>query len=431
MQNLEMIAPAELTVDTNVRTQVNLTAEFVDSIREHGVLEPVVAHRTENGLKVVMGQRRTLASVEAELATIPVFIVDSPEEADRIAQQVVENDMRAGLKSVERAQAYQQLSLLGISPEKIAKRTGTTAEIVKDAITAHGNESGQQAMEQGLPFDMAAQIAEFEAYPDAVAELTEYALDYPEHFPHQLQRARRQMAMDIAVEEKKAQLDEAGHNVVEDGIPPQRLNRPDGTLADSEDANALMVKFFYGHDEPHVESVITNWEESGYTIRNSSSTDQGSGRMNEEQKAQRKLLIQRNKEMDDATLVRIDFLLALLQRKDLPKGYEQFAATAMVAHRHELIRADMHLVCKILGMPTDGSYHSSKIAQEANKSAKRANQLMLATALATYEKQMVRDCWRDANSYGSDLRVNYLEQLQTWGYTLSSVERIAARIDEK
>lgn len=136
MSNLEMIDPTTLTVDTNVRTKTELGNDFIDSIREHGVLEPVIAHRTENGLKVLMGQRRTLASVEAEQGVIPVVIVDSPEEADRIAQQVIENDMRTALSVSDRADAYQQLSLLGMTPAKIAKRTGGKTKDVESALKA-------------------------------------------------------------------------------------------------------------------------------------------------------------------------------------------------------------------------------------------------------------------------------------------------------
>ncbi len=83
---IEMFDPATLTVDTNVRKDAGLTPEFVASIKEHGVLVPVVGHRTETGtVHVLMGQRRTLAAVEVGLATIPVHVVATPEEADRLA----------------------------------------------------------------------------------------------------------------------------------------------------------------------------------------------------------------------------------------------------------------------------------------------------------------------------------------------------------
>ena len=46
---LEMLDPATLTVDINVRKDAALTADFIASIKEHGVMEPVIAHRKDDG----------------------------------------------------------------------------------------------------------------------------------------------------------------------------------------------------------------------------------------------------------------------------------------------------------------------------------------------------------------------------------------------
>jgi ParB family chromosome partitioning protein len=63
MTVLEHLNPAQLTIDANVRADVRLDAGFLASIKQHGVLQPVVAHRTEAGVHVLYGQRRTLAAV--------------------------------------------------------------------------------------------------------------------------------------------------------------------------------------------------------------------------------------------------------------------------------------------------------------------------------------------------------------------------------
>jgi ParB family chromosome partitioning protein len=120
---LEMIDPATLTVDINVRKDAALTAGFIASIKEHGVMEPVIGHRREDGtVHVLMGQRRTRAAVEAGRTSIPVMIIDSPEEAERIVTQVVENIQRAELTEADEADAYHQLSLIGVSAATIAKK---------------------------------------------------------------------------------------------------------------------------------------------------------------------------------------------------------------------------------------------------------------------------------------------------------------------
>ena len=69
---LEMLDPTTLIVDINVRKDAALTPEFIASIKEHGVIEPVIAHRNEDGtVHVRMGQRRTLGAIEASAATDP------------------------------------------------------------------------------------------------------------------------------------------------------------------------------------------------------------------------------------------------------------------------------------------------------------------------------------------------------------------------
>lgn len=159
---LEMIDPRTLTVDINVRTDAALSAGFIASIKEHGVMEPVIAHRREDGtVHVLMGQRRTLGAVEAGRKTIPVMIVSSPEEADRILTQVVENIQRTELTEADEAEAYHQLSLIGVSASAIAKKTGWTRTTVESALKAKATTAGAQALHNGYTVEQALILAEF------------------------------------------------------------------------------------------------------------------------------------------------------------------------------------------------------------------------------------------------------------------------------
>ena len=69
---LRHLNPADLVIDTNIRTEAEatLTAEFVDSIRD-GVRQPILAVEVDGEVRVRDGQRRTLAARETELATVP------------------------------------------------------------------------------------------------------------------------------------------------------------------------------------------------------------------------------------------------------------------------------------------------------------------------------------------------------------------------
>lgn len=120
----------------NVRSEAGLTPEFVASVREHGVMVPVLVQRTEGGqLLVRAGQRRTLAAIEAGLESIPARIVDGDGDgACRIIEQVVENDQRAALRESDRAAGFQQLALLGVPAATIAMKTGHAKDTVNTAL---------------------------------------------------------------------------------------------------------------------------------------------------------------------------------------------------------------------------------------------------------------------------------------------------------
>ena len=74
---LEHLDPTTLLIGENVRDKAGLEPQFVASIGEHGVLQPVTAVRTETGVEVRDGQRRTLAAREAGLTSIPVYVLDT------------------------------------------------------------------------------------------------------------------------------------------------------------------------------------------------------------------------------------------------------------------------------------------------------------------------------------------------------------------
>src|ERR1700758_137891 len=82
--SLEHLPPGDLNIDVNVRDAATLDPQFVASIREHGVLQPVTAFRGPDGVvKVRYGQRRVLAAVQAGLASIPVYVRSEHERDEK------------------------------------------------------------------------------------------------------------------------------------------------------------------------------------------------------------------------------------------------------------------------------------------------------------------------------------------------------------
>jgi ParB family chromosome partitioning protein len=78
----QTVDPTTLLVDANIRSDLDLNKPFIGSIKEYGVLVPIVAVKTDDGLRVRMGHRRTVAAVEAGLTTVPVVVVDASTEGD-------------------------------------------------------------------------------------------------------------------------------------------------------------------------------------------------------------------------------------------------------------------------------------------------------------------------------------------------------------
>jgi ParB family chromosome partitioning protein len=108
--------------------------ELADSIKTHGVIQPLIVRATEDGFTLIAGERRLQAAKLAGLDTVPVVL----READ--AQQLVEialveNVQRADLSPLESAEAYQQLhEEFGLSHEQVAKRVGKSRVAVTNTI---------------------------------------------------------------------------------------------------------------------------------------------------------------------------------------------------------------------------------------------------------------------------------------------------------
>jgi ParB family chromosome partitioning protein len=97
-------------------------AELVGSIREIGVLQPVVVRAVGDGYELIMGERRWRATQEAGLTTIPA-IVRETEDGDLLRDALLENLHRAQLNPLEEAAAYQQLlDDFGCTHEELATR---------------------------------------------------------------------------------------------------------------------------------------------------------------------------------------------------------------------------------------------------------------------------------------------------------------------
>jgi ParB family chromosome partitioning protein len=104
------------------------------SIREVGVLQPIVVRRTDQGFELIAGERRLRAAKLAGLATIPAIIRES-DDADSLREALIENIHREDLNPVELAEAFRELlEELGLKQETLADRLGVSRSHIANTI---------------------------------------------------------------------------------------------------------------------------------------------------------------------------------------------------------------------------------------------------------------------------------------------------------
>jgi ParB family transcriptional regulator, chromosome partitioning protein len=110
-------------------------AELVSSIREVGILQPVVVRELDPGhYQLIMGERRWRASRDAGLETVPAIIRDTPD-TEMLRDALLENLHRQELNALEEAAAYAQLlEEFGATHEELADRVGRSRSHVTNTL---------------------------------------------------------------------------------------------------------------------------------------------------------------------------------------------------------------------------------------------------------------------------------------------------------
>ena len=108
-------------------------AELADTIREHGVLQPILVRSGPNGYELIAGERRWRAAQLAGIETIPALIRDvSDEQAATLG--LVENLQRSDLNPIEEAEGYQTLIDRGLSQQSIGSAVGKSVSAVSRSL---------------------------------------------------------------------------------------------------------------------------------------------------------------------------------------------------------------------------------------------------------------------------------------------------------
>jgi len=116
---------------------------LADSIREHGILQPLIVTKVEeeisSGIKVfyelISGERRLKAAEMVGLNFVPAIVRPKTEAQEKLELALVENIQRADLNAIEKAKGYERLAKeFGLSQKEIAEKVGQSRELIANTV---------------------------------------------------------------------------------------------------------------------------------------------------------------------------------------------------------------------------------------------------------------------------------------------------------
>ncbi len=116
---------------------------LADSIREHGILQPLIVTKIEeeipSGIKVsyelVAGERRLKAAEMSGLNFVPAIIRQKTEDKEKLELALVENIQRTDLNAIEKARGYERLTKeFGLMQKQIAEKVGQSRELIANTV---------------------------------------------------------------------------------------------------------------------------------------------------------------------------------------------------------------------------------------------------------------------------------------------------------
>ena len=129
---LDQIIPSPLQPRTEFRE--DQLKELIDSIRERGIIQPLIVRKAHGRYELIAGERRLRASREVGLAEAPVIIREASDQ-EVIELALIENLQREGLNPIEEAMAYERLSTeFRLTQEEISHRVGKSRAVVANAM---------------------------------------------------------------------------------------------------------------------------------------------------------------------------------------------------------------------------------------------------------------------------------------------------------
>lgn len=449
--NLELIEVeiADLIIGSNVRAKLRNLGPLTASIRERGILEPVLVARDGDKFRLVAGGRRVAAATEAGLAVVPAVVRAATDAQGIVEDQLSENLLREALSTADEVDGFRQLEAFGMTPKEIAHLVGLKVEHVDVALEVAKSEVALAAADaHDLTLEQAAAIADFDGDKAAVKVLVATARKKPEEFPHVLadlvdERERRQV-----VDELRAKAEKEGTPIIK-VQPSYSIDTPPTRLSELNSAAGKNVtpanhRKCPGHAAYLLDSkfshaqliyVCTDPKGNGHKARFSGdgSAAAKSPEDREKDATERREMLAGNKEWRVSEPVRRKFIAELVQRAKPPKGVLRFLVEEIMGDPNglggKLGPVNERLLGEFLGgrypvKPAEAYRYGRELGLGAARRAPDARLplVLLAQIAADREQFMDQTTWRS----GSAASARWLSFLEAQGYGLSDIEKKAA-----
>lgn len=419
-----MIDPTLLQEGANIRGDLGVTPEFVETIKGMGVLKDLDVYPTLTGLVVLDGHRRHRAAIEAGLETVPVRIVDVANDLDRIGLQLTENDEHAHTSTVDRARAINQLVLMGLPAAELRKRGVRASEATMARRVANASQEVADLGESAnLGLDDLAKIAEAEdELPEDIAGMiVEEIRRDPGRIDHFLERARDKARRRQLYEDEVLDLRQQGFTIIhyedfDEGFPKTNQylwNLVDeyGKKVEPHDncpGNAAYVSVIGSGDymRAHACFVCLDYASHGHFTRED--------RARTTQEVDRAALVEADRQAAQEGEVRRAWIKDVLFKRPLPKD-TALLEMPVIYNQDQVSDASQAKGRALVNFDEMGFGLTMSAAQAAKA--------RLAWCIGVLEGGMGRDYWRSPRGECFDSLVQlYLRTLERWGYTLGEGE---------
>ena len=420
-----LIDPTLLQEGANIRGDLGVTPEFIETIKGMGVLKDIDVYPTLTGLVVLDGHRRHRAAVKAGLETVPVRIVDVASETERIGLQLTENDEHAHTSSADRARAINQLVLMGLPTAELRKRGVRASEATMARRIANASQEVADLGESAnLGLDDLAKIAEAEdELPEDIAGMVvEEIRRDPGRIDHLLERARDKARRRQLYEDEVLDLRQQGfivirHEDFDEGFPKTNQylwNLVDeyGKKVEPHDncpGNAAYVSVIGSGDymRAHACFVCLDYASHGHFTRED--------RARTTQEVDRAGTAEADRQAAQEGEVRRAWIKDVLFKRPLPKD-TALLEMPIIYNQDQVSDASQANGRTLVGFNDMGFGVTMSAAQAAKA--------RLAWCIGVLEGGMSRDYWRSPRGECFDSLVQlYLRTLERWGYTLGEGEQ--------